>query len=61
MSMASVFVIFGVTPFSDRLCPNQFTSVLKNSHFDSLRDKFCLFSFKKTSVISFSCFASEPF
>ena len=38
LSMASVFLIFDVTPFSDSLCPNQFTSVMKNSHFDSLRD-----------------------
>ena len=59
--MASVFVIFGVTPLSGSLCPSQFTSVLKNSHFDYFRDKFSLSNFVKTSVISFSCSYSEPF
>ena len=61
LSMASVFVIFGVTPHSESLKPNQFTSVLKNSHFDSFRDKFFSSNFVKTSVINFSCSVYEPF
>ena len=61
MSIVSVFVIFGVTPLSESLCPSQFTSVLKSSYFDRFKDKFSLSNFVKTSVNSFSCSESEPF
>ena len=61
LSMASVIVIFGVTPFSNSLCPYQITSVLMNSHFDSLRDKVSVFNFIKTSVFSFSSSISDSF
>ena len=43
LSMAAIFVIFGVFLFSNSLCPYQIISVLMNSHFDSLGDKFCFF------------------
>ena len=54
LRIASVFVIFGVTPLSESLCPSQFTSVVKNSHFDSFRDKFSFSNFIRTPVISSS-------
>ena len=51
--MASVFVIFGVTPFSDSLCPNQFTSCMKKCHFDSLWNKFSFLALSRQPILVF--------
>ena len=57
LKVTSVFVIFLLSIFSERLCPSHFTSFLQNSHLKSFNAKFSSSNFFNAFSTSFLVFA----